>query len=247
MNPIEFGKFIAALRNEKNLTQEELAEKLFIDKRKISRWECGTSIPEFDMLIKLSEILDISLYELSICKRIENECITRKIINKFKNIKDFRKYKIRKKINTVMQIILFIFLIVTTFYTFKYYNTVEIYELQSLDDKYYVEGNYIKTNDYSSFNINNISLVASNKEENKTIFKNCEYEIYDNNIRKFYIINNDEKYINSYKIQYYDNMKKSIHLNNKINLQIKCTTNNKKINNYSFDIKLIKKYDNKLF
>ena len=98
MNPIEFGKFIATLRNEKNLTQEELAEKLYIDKRKVSRWECGTSIPEFDMLIKLSEILDISLFELSICKRIENESITRKIINKFKNIKDFRKYKAKKKI-----------------------------------------------------------------------------------------------------------------------------------------------------
>ena len=62
MNPIELGKFIAKLRNEKKLTQEELAEKLYIDKRKISRWECGNSIPDFDMLIKLSEILDVSLY-----------------------------------------------------------------------------------------------------------------------------------------------------------------------------------------
>ena len=65
MNPIELGKFIASLRAEKNLTQEELAEILFIDKRKVSRWECGTSTPEFDMLIKLSEILDVLLYELS--------------------------------------------------------------------------------------------------------------------------------------------------------------------------------------
>ena len=92
MNPIELGKFIASLRNEKNLTQEELAEILYIDKRKISRWECGTSVPEFDMLIKLSEILDVSLYELSISKRIENEKLTRKIINKFKTIKDYKKY-----------------------------------------------------------------------------------------------------------------------------------------------------------
>ena len=34
MNPIELGKFLANLRNEKNLTQEELADKLFIDKKK---------------------------------------------------------------------------------------------------------------------------------------------------------------------------------------------------------------------
>ena len=92
MNPIELGKFIANLRNEKNLTQEDLAEELFIDKRKISRWECGTSIPDFDMLIKLSTILDVSLYELSVCKKIENESLTRRIINKFKSVKDYKKY-----------------------------------------------------------------------------------------------------------------------------------------------------------
>lgn len=247
MNPIEFGKFIATLRNEKNLTQEELAEKLYIDKRKVSRWECGTSIPEFDMLIKLSEILDISLFELSICKRIENESITRKIINKFKNIKDFRKYKAKKKIGIIMSIILFIILVITTIYTIKYNNTVNIYELQSLDDKYSIEGNYIRTNDYSMFNITSIGIAHNSKKENETIFKNCEYEILDNNIRVFYIINNDEKYMNTYKTQYHDSMKQNVNLSTTVNLNIKCTTNNKKTNTYSFDIKLLKKYDNKLF
>ena len=62
-----------------------------------------------------------------------------------------------------------------------------------------------------------------------------------NNIRVFYIINNDKKYINSYKTQYSDNMKSTnIKLKEKANLKVKCTNNNK-TNNYSFDIKLIKK------
>ena len=86
MNSIELGKFLANLRNEKGLTQQELADKLYIDKRKVSRWECGTSIPEFDILIKLSEILDVSLYELSICKRLNKEKLSTKTINKFKSI-----------------------------------------------------------------------------------------------------------------------------------------------------------------
>ena len=114
MNPIELGKFIAKLRNEKKLTQEELAEKLYIDKRKISRWECGNSIPDFDMLIKLSEILDVSLYELSICKRIENESLNRKIINKFKSIKDLNKYNGKAKLKFIIIFILLIVLLIST-------------------------------------------------------------------------------------------------------------------------------------
>ncbi len=149
MNPIELGKFIASLRNEKNLTQEELAEKLFIDKRKISRWECGTSIPELDMLIKLSEILDVSLYELSIAKRIENDTLTKKVINKFKSIKDFKKYKLKKKIKMIILIIFFIIFLITSTYTIKYNDTVEIYKLKSIDDKYYLNGDYIRAKDYT--------------------------------------------------------------------------------------------------
>lgn len=247
MNAIEFGKFIASLRNEKNLTQEELAEKLFIDKRKVSRWECGTSMPEFDMLIKLCEIFDVSLYELSICKRIRNECITTKIINSFKNIKDFKKFKAKKKIMIIVYIILFIILLITSIYTIKYNDTVAIYELRSMDTLYDLNGNYIRAKDYSIFNINDISITSNDKEKNESVFKNCEYEVFDNNIRKFYILNNDKKYINSYKTKYSDNMKNdNIKLSEIITLKIKCT-NNKKVTNHSFDVKLSKKYDNKLF
>ena len=247
MNPIAFGKFIASLRNEKNLTQEELAEKLFIDKRKVSRWECGTSMPEFDMLIKLCEIFDISLYELSICKRIENEKIRTKLVNKFINIKDFRKYNAKKKVKIILIIILFIILVITSFYTIKYNDTVGIYELRSLNDQYNLEGSYIRTNNYSYFSINNIGVVTKDKKENESIFKNCEYEVIDNNIRKFYILNNNKKYINSYETHYSDNMtNNNIKLNNIITLKIKCI-NNKKVNNFTFDVKLSKKYDNKLF
>ena len=246
MNAIGFGKFIASLRNEKGLTQEDLAEKLFIDKRKVSRWECGTSMPEFDMLIKLSEIFDVSLYELSICKRIENECITTRIINKFKNINDFRKYNAKKKINVIVIIILIAILLLTSYYTIKYNDTVEIYELESMDKKYKLEGNYIKAKDYSLFNINSISIVDNTKKENELIFKNCEYEVLYNNVRIFYIINNDKEYINSYKTKYSDSMKNlNMKLNEKVNLNIKCINN--KTNNYTFDIKLVKKFDNKLF
>lgn len=240
MNPIELGKFIASLRNEKGLTQEDLAEMLYIDKRKISRWECGTSIPDFDMLIKLSEILDISLYELSICKKIENEKLTKKMINSFKNIKDFKKYSFKRKIKYLLLIIFIIIFGITLIYTIKHNDTVEIYQLDSLDDKYYIEGNYIKTKDFYSFYINRI-----NTKENKSIvLDNCEYEIYDNKERVFHIIPDDKKIENGKKSYYV--IKNEKELTDIVDININCIKNKQTIN-YSFKIKLTNVYNNKLF
>ncbi len=243
MNTIELGKFIAKLRNEKNLTQEELAEKLYIDKRKISRWECGTSLPEFDMLIKLSEILDVSLYELSICKRIENEFLTRKVINKFKSLKDFKNYNNKRKIKTFLLFILLIIFIITSVYTIKYNGTVEIYELKSLDDKYYIEGNYIRIKNINMFNIQSVDIIANNRIKNSKELKECEYEIYDNNDRILHIINDNRKLIDLNQQKLFHEFKDNKISSAYFKFYINCTNND----HYNFKIKLIKKYDNKLF
>ncbi len=245
MNPIELGKFIANLRNEKNLTQEELAEKLYIDKKKVSRWECGTSIPEFELLIKLSEILDVSLYELSICKRINKEKLSDRIINRFKSIKDFKKYKAKKIIKITLISLLFIFFIIMTIYTFKYNNTVEVYELRSLDDNYYIEGNVVKIK--SDYTIN-ITRVLNNNTGDKIIKQTeCKYEIYYNNSR---IISSaeegnikDNKSLNNNIFKHTQDFSKKLTSNNRFTYKSKCNNSD----NYSFDFELLKKYDNKLF
>ena len=238
MNSIELGKFIATLRNEKNLTQEELAEKLFIDKRKVSRWECGTSIPDFDMLIKLSEILDVSLYELSICKRIENEKLKRKLINRFKNIKDLKKYNLKKKLLLILYILLGIFFSITTIYTIYNYNTVEIYELVSLDENFYIEGSYIRAREYNILCISKI-INYKDKENNDYVL-----EIYDENKRIIQTIDQT-----GHKSNHNELINNFIEINARINnpilsLNILYNQKNGSIHRETFNIKLIKKYDN---
>ena len=66
MNQAKVGKFIAQLRKEKKLTQSELAEKLCITDKAVSKWECGLGCPDISLLIPLSEILGKSIYELLI-------------------------------------------------------------------------------------------------------------------------------------------------------------------------------------
>ncbi len=64
MNQTKTGKFIARCRKEKNLTQAQLAEKLNITDRAVSKWETGKSMPDSSIMLALCEILGISVNEL---------------------------------------------------------------------------------------------------------------------------------------------------------------------------------------
>ncbi|MBR3146455.1 MAG: helix-turn-helix domain-containing protein [Bacilli bacterium] len=66
MDLIKIGKFISTKRKENNLTQEELAEKLNITDRAVSKWERGLSLPDADKMLDLCNILDINVNELLI-------------------------------------------------------------------------------------------------------------------------------------------------------------------------------------
>ena len=61
---IKVGNKISNLRKEKKLSQEELADKLYITRQALSKWENGTSIPSIDSLIELSKIFSISFEEI---------------------------------------------------------------------------------------------------------------------------------------------------------------------------------------
>lgn len=64
MDQIKIGKFIAEMRKEKNLTQKQLAELIGISDKAVSKWECGKSMPDNSILLKLCEILNINVNEL---------------------------------------------------------------------------------------------------------------------------------------------------------------------------------------
>lgn len=64
MNQIKIGKFIQEKRKEKNITQSELAEKLNITDRAISKWENGICMPDVGTIPELCQILDITINDL---------------------------------------------------------------------------------------------------------------------------------------------------------------------------------------
>ena len=64
MNQEKIGKFILELRKEKNMTQQELADKIGVTDRAISKWENGRGMPDLSLMKPLCDVLGITLNEL---------------------------------------------------------------------------------------------------------------------------------------------------------------------------------------
>ena len=64
MDQLKTGRFIAQMRKKKGLTQRELAEKLLISDKTVSKWECGNGMPEISLMLPLCETLGITVNEL---------------------------------------------------------------------------------------------------------------------------------------------------------------------------------------
>lgn len=78
MNENKTGVFISTLRKEKELTQAQLAEKLNVTDKAISRWETGKGMPDSSLLVPLANILGITVNELLTGEKISEETFSKK-------------------------------------------------------------------------------------------------------------------------------------------------------------------------
>ena len=70
MDLIQIGKFIAKLRKEQGLTQEQLGEKIGVTNKTVSRWETGVYLPPADAMLALGELFNVSVNEILNGKRL---------------------------------------------------------------------------------------------------------------------------------------------------------------------------------
>ena len=73
MDQLKIGKFIAECRKQKGLTQIQLAEKLSITDKAVSKWERGVAMPDTSIMLELCDILSISVNELLSGEKIDME------------------------------------------------------------------------------------------------------------------------------------------------------------------------------
>ena len=123
MNQEKIGKFITTCRKEKNLTQEELAEKLNVSNKSVSRWENGKNMTDYSVLNDLCTILDININELLSGEKDNNETIENldMILKEYYKMKK-QKEKLKKIIiiGTIVlsQVLLFVFTILVLNYEY---------------------------------------------------------------------------------------------------------------------------------
>ena len=161
MNQEKIGKFIAQERKHKKLTQKELADKLRLSEKTISKWECGKGLPEVSLMQPLCKELNISVNDL-----LNGE----KDTNKEQAIIDYVNYEKKKSkkkiiIITTISMLLITFILLTTIYFFNNYGKITAYELSGSTENFSLTGAlFIKSNQN---NILNTGKLTINNEEIK--------------------------------------------------------------------------------
>lgn len=117
MNQEKIGKFIAKCRKDKNLTQGELADKLNISNKAISKWETGRGMPDASIMLELCAYLGITVNELLSGEKLEEgeykEKANENIINIVKESENNKKVKNKIIIFLTIIIIFSILLLIT--------------------------------------------------------------------------------------------------------------------------------------
>ena len=118
MNQEKIGKFIAKLRKEKNMTQEQLAEKMGVSINAVSKWERGISFPDVSLYKKLCNELNISIEELINGEKDNSESAKEKALITSINEREKEKKK-SKRLFVILSIIFFIIISFLIFYNLK--------------------------------------------------------------------------------------------------------------------------------
>ena len=150
MNPDKIGKFIYELRKEQNLSQYQLADLIPISRQGVSKWERGVTTPDPQTLLKLSELFKVSINELLVGERLENNSIEdlEKTTLSILDQSNKKTKQIKRITATAIAIIALLLLSFLSYYFINSYNTIEVYKVGNTNKNFtIVNGIFMKTNE----------------------------------------------------------------------------------------------------
>ena len=163
MDLIKIGKYIAFKRKEQGLTQKQLAEKLNMSDKSVSKWERGICLPDVSVYLELCKILDISINEFLAGEDIPKETIEQKaeenIIQITKDNKNKQKYL--KKIIKLLIVMLVVFIFITSIFIYK-----KLTQPQNYIEPYLEKSTEMQTANMLSSHPGNILLFHYNSKKN---------------------------------------------------------------------------------
>ena len=168
----KIGKFIAKKRKEKKLTQLELANKLYITDRAVSKWERGKGMPDVMLMEKLCKILDITIPELLNGEEIESKKIDEKeLVDSLKIMEQGTRSNILKPVN---QILLAIFIVISSVLIFNNFKNI-----------YFLSRTSIKQSSSFETTVYNLEQNIKILNNNQGKFSEDEYTIIQEFLKKF--------------------------------------------------------------
>ena len=114
MDQIKIGKFIAELRKQKNMTQQQLGDEIGVSFKTISKWETGKGMPDLSLLKPLSDCLGITINELLNGEKIQKEEYIDKLEENIISTIKYTDKQVKNK-NTTIGLLLIIFGILLSF------------------------------------------------------------------------------------------------------------------------------------
>ncbi|MDD6404029.1 MAG: helix-turn-helix transcriptional regulator [Mollicutes bacterium] len=214
MDKEKIGSFIRALRVEKHMKQQDLADAVFVSRQAVSLWERGKTIPDSSILCLLSEFFDVSVNEILKGEQVTHETkkdleeTTLKIIDEYNK----KTLNIKRIIKISISIILVLIISFLIYYFISSYNSINVYKVEGSSQNFFTNNGIIistrqksyirlgKLKSYIDINIKNVELyyIKDNKkvkiyEDNSTdilITENYGYDDYFSKDKVKYILNN---------------------------------------------------------
>lgn len=192
MNIEKMGKYIAKLRKNAGLTQGELAEKIGVNSKTISKWETGINAPDTVLLYELSKALNVNIKDILNGEEVQSQKNDNETITK--SINFYNKMFKKKTICISVIIILFITILFSILYTITNYNKNQLYDINASNDDFTINGFLITNPKESLFIIDNFSYQAADLSTNK-----------EPKINNYYVFIKDETGETTYYSMEYNN------------------------------------------
>lgn len=237
----EFSETLKRIRNEKNLTQKQLADMISVSDRTISKWEQGRSVPDLITIQNLCKKLEISLSSI-----VNNK---ETFLDKFNRVK-FKFYKFLNYLfKNIFIVIFFILFLLLLIFFINNYNTVKVYTLKHENkDIYFNHGYFFQTKTVNILTIENIGVDKMDYDSDNialrlyTCSNGDELVIYESTSLENIYLEENSSGVDLLSQDVIDSIKAGLFL------EITITDENNEVQKYETKIFLSKRYSNsKLF
>ena len=225
---MNIGKHLKTLREKNNLTQEQLADKLFVSRSNVSKWERNISLPDAETLLELSKIFNVSVDDILLGN---NKNDSSGVLNIYKQIEKQKKVMLIICVSSIIIILLFLI-----YYFLSFYNSNKIFLVNGYGNESYFNNGiiiYTKEKEYLSLgkinskkDILRMKLVVSINNEENIIYETTSDEIFLLESRGYNELELSKILLNKNKLNLYIYYLQSTYENIKLNLRLDYSNKN---------------------